>query len=342
MTAPLLEIDRLSIGFKTDNGQAVTVVENLSLTATEGETICIVGESGSGKSVASQSIMRLLGENGFIQQGEIRFKGDNLLNKSEKELRRIRGKDIAIIFQEPMTALNPVFTVGHQLLEAIKLHSKRKGREAKEYAIDLLRRVGISRPESIMNGYPHTLSGGMQQRAVIAMAIASKPQLLIADEPTTALDVTVQAQILQLLKRLQEGSGTTIVLITHDLGVVAEMADKVVVMYAGQIVEQADAESLFDRPLHPYTQGLMHAIPSLQKDAGANDERLLSIPGTVPALNRLPQGCRFHTRCAYTQDCCKQSAPPLAAAGENRLVRCWLVVPPTGIEQNATAGGNAI
>ncbi|QKS46598.1 ABC transporter ATP-binding protein [Paenibacillus cellulosilyticus] len=338
---PLLAIDQLSVGFNTDNGE-VTVVESLSLTAKEGETICIVGESGSGKSVASQSILRLLGENGIIQQGEIRFKGDNLLNKSEKELRLIRGRDIAIIFQEPMTALNPVFTVGHQLREAITLHSKRKGREATEYAIDLLRQVGIPRPESVMRDYPHTLSGGMRQRAVIAMAIASKPQLLIADEPTTALDVTVQAQILQLLKGLQEGSGTTILLITHDLGVVAEMADTVVVMYAGQIVEQADAGSLFDRPLHPYTQGLIHAMPSLQTRTGVNDERLESIPGTVPALNRLPQGCRFHPRCAYSQDICKQSSPPLVTAGDNRLVRCWLASLPTSSEPYATSGGQAL
>lgn len=340
MTPPLLEIDRLSVGFRTDSGE-VTAVDSLSLTAAEGETICIVGESGSGKSVASQSIMRLLGKNGYIQQGEIRFKGDSLLNKSEKELQRIRGKDIAIIFQEPMTALNPVFTVGHQLREAIKLHSNRKGREASDYAIELLRRVGIPRPESVMKDYPHSLSGGMRQRAVIAMAIASKPQLLIADEPTTALDVTVQAQILQLLRNLQEGSGTTILLITHDLGVVAEMADKVVVMYAGQIVEQADVDSLFDRPLHPYTQGLMKAMPTLHSTTEESEERLVSIPGTVPALNRLPIGCRFHPRCAYAQDICKHTEPPLADADANRLVRCWLAAPHDPVHQEA-AGGRAI
>ncbi|GMK37293.1 ABC transporter ATP-binding protein [Paenibacillus sp. CCS19] len=340
MTSPLLAIDRLSVGFRTDGGE-MTAVDDLTLTASEGETICIVGESGSGKSVASQSILRLLGKNGFIQQGEIRLKGDNLLRKSEKELRRIRGKDIAIIFQEPMTALNPVFTVGHQLLEVIKLHSKRRGRDAREYAVELLRRVGIPRPESVMHDYPHALSGGMRQRVVIAMAIASKPQLLIADEPTTALDVTVQAQILALLKTLQEESGTSILLITHDLGVVAEMADKVVVMYAGQIVEQADVDSLFDQPMHPYTQGLMKAIPSVHSHDGERPDRLASIAGTVPALNRLPQGCRFHPRCAYATEICRQTPPSLAPAGDNRLVRCWLA-DTSGNSKLEPAGGASV
>lgn len=339
MTAPLLEIAHLTVGFRTDGGD-LKAVDDLSLTVDEGETICIVGESGSGKSVTSQSILRLLGRSGIIGNGEIRFKGHNLLDKSEQELRRMRGKEIAMIAQEPMTALNPVFTIGNQLMEAIKLHSKRRRREARGYAIELLRRVGIPRPEAVMNDYPHSLSGGMRQRVVIAMAIASKPPLLIADEPTTALDVTVQAQILQLLKKLQEDSGTTILLITHDLGVVAEMADRVVVMYAGQIVEQTDVDSLFDRPLHPYTLGLMKAMPTIHTNSVESEDRLIPIPGTVPSLNHLPQGCRFHPRCPYSQPICKQAEPPLAAGEDNHLVRCWLTIPTETNHQ--AAGGLAI
>ncbi|MBD3919391.1 ABC transporter ATP-binding protein [Paenibacillus sp. PR3] len=339
MTEPLLKIERLSVGFRTDGGE-LKAVDDLSLTVYEGETVCIVGESGSGKSVTSQSILKLLGRNGIIQQGEIRYKGHNLLGTSEQELRRMRGKDISMIAQEPMTALNPVFTIGNQLLEAIKLHSKRRRREAREYAVELLRRVGIPRPESIMNDYPHALSGGMRQRVVIAMAIASKPPLLIADEPTTALDVTVQAQILQLLKKLQKDSGTSILLITHDLGVVAEMADRVVVMYAGQIVEQADVDALFNRPLHPYTQGLMKAMPTIHTQTDEGEDRLISIPGNVPMLNHLPQGCRFHPRCPYSQPICRQAEPPLAAGNDKHLVRCWLTIPTETIQQ--AAGGIAI
>lgn len=331
MSDHLLEIEGLTVRFRTNRGE-VTPVDGLTLAADPGETVCIVGESGSGKSVASLSILRLLGSNGRIAQGTIRLGQDELTTKSDAELRRIRGKDVAMIFQEPMTSLNPVFTVGHQLREAIRLHSPRWGKAARAHAVELLRQVGIPRPEAVVHSYPHTLSGGMRQRVVIAMAIACEPRLLIADEPTTALDVTVQAQILELLKRLREQSRTAILLITHDLGVVAEMADKVAVMYAGQIVEEADAFSLFAKPLHPYTQGLMRSVPSFGPHGGG---RLEPIPGSVPSLHRLPQGCRFHPRCPHAVDICRTEPPRLEPAGENRRARCWLVRE----EQNPAEGG---
>ena len=317
----LLEVENLQTAFKTDKGEVVSV-DNVSFSLKPGETIGIVGESGCGKSVTALSVMRLLGKTGRVKQGEIRFNDVNLAALSEDELRGIRGNDISMIFQEPMTSLNPVFSIGNQMMEGIKLHLKMKSREAKAYAIEMLKKVGIPRAEAIMDEYPHALSGGMRQRVMIAMALACKPKLLIADEPTTALDVTIQAQILELMKDLRKDSGTAIMLITHDLGVIAEMADKVVVMYAGQVVEEGDVFTLFDDPKHPYTKGLMGSIPHLEFEEG---ERLASIPGTVPSLTNMPKGCRFHTRCEFATDKCVSQQPPFMEAGKDHYARCWLV-----------------
>ncbi|RUS48609.1 ABC transporter ATP-binding protein [Cohnella sp. AR92] len=314
----LLEVEGLSVSFQTRNGEVVPV-DGISLAVQAGETVCIVGESGSGKSVTSLSILRLLGDNGRIREGDVRLKGENLASLSEERLRRIRGKEISMIFQEPMTSLNPVFPIGSQLVEAIKLHTDLRGRAAKSRAVEVLRDVGIARPEAVYNDYPHALSGGMRQRVVIAMALACQPSLLIADEPTTALDVTIQAQILELLKQLQERNGMAILLITHDLGVVAEMADRVIVMYAGQIVEEADVYSIFENPRHPYTQGLLRSLPSTLAD---HPGRLEAIPGSVPSLRHLPAGCRFHPRCPHAEEACKRGEPELESIGGSHKVRC--------------------
>jgi peptide/nickel transport system ATP-binding protein len=316
----LLEVNRLQTVFRADQGD-VTAVDEVTFQIKLGETIGIVGESGCGKSVTSLSIMRLLGKEGRIQQGEIWFNGANLTELSEADLRKLRGKEIAMIFQEPMTSLNPVFTIGNQLTETIRLHMKLNRKESKAYAIQMLTKVGISRPEAILKEYPHTLSGGMRQRVMIAIALACKPKLLIADEPTTALDVTVQAQILRLMKQLREESGAAIMLITHDLGIVAEMADKVIVMYAGQIVEEADVFSIFEKPLHPYTQGLLQSIPGTENN---DNNRLFGIPGSVPSIQRMPQGCRFHSRCEYATEKCIHEQPTLKTIKPNHQVKCWL------------------
>ncbi|XJZ27018.1 ABC transporter ATP-binding protein [Bacillota bacterium Lsc_1132] len=318
----LLEVVEIQTVFKTDKGE-VTSVDEVSFSLKPGETIGIVGESGCGKSVTSLSIMKLLGKQGKVKNGQMLFKGKDLVKASEGEMRQIRGNDISMIFQEPMTSLNPVFTIGSQMLEVIKLHLKLTKKEAEKYAIEMLTKVGIPRAEAIMKEYPHSLSGGMRQRVMIAMALACKPSLLIADEPTTALDVTIQAQILKLMKQLKDESNTAIMLITHDLGVVAEMADKVIVMYAGQIVEEADVYSLFDDPKHPYTKGLLESIPHLEYEA---DQRLHSIPGAVPTLQQMPKGCRFHTRCAFSSERCLQEKPQLLSLKEQKehKVRCWI------------------
>lgn len=320
----LLELKDVRTVFKTEKGE-VTSVDRVSIRLEKGETIGIVGESGCGKSVTSLSIMRLLGKNGSIREGEIRFMDKDLVKLPEAELRLIRGGDIAMIFQEPMTSLNPVFTIGNQLTEAIRLHTHLRGKAAEGYAIEMLEKVGIPRPEAIMKSYPHSLSGGMRQRVMIAMALSCKPKLLIADEPTTALDVTIQAQILNLMKELREEMHTSILLITHDLGVVAEMADKVVVMYAGQVVEETDVFTLFEQPLHPYTQGLMRSIPHIETDA---EEMLASIPGAVPPLSNMPKGCRFHTRCEFAVGKCLSAAPTLLSVQEGHQVRCWMAQDP--------------
>jgi peptide/nickel transport system ATP-binding protein len=321
----LLEVNKLQTVFHTDKGM-VTSVDEVSFSLKAGETVCIVGESGCGKSVTSLSIMRLLGKSGSIHGGSILYKQTDLVQVSDAEMRRIRGNEITMIFQEPMTSLNPVFKIGVQIMEVIVLHLKLSKKEARRYAVEMLNQVGIPRAEEIMQEYPHALSGGMRQRVMIAMALACKPSLLIADEPTTALDVTIQAQILKLMKQLRERSGTAIMLITHDLGVVAEMADQVIVMYAGQVVEQADVFTLFDNPKHPYTKGLLQAIPHLDHDA---DQRLYSIPGTVPALQQMPSGCRFNTRCASASSRCFAEEPPLTAiqGQAEHLVKCWQLEP---------------
>jgi peptide/nickel transport system ATP-binding protein len=320
----LLDVDRIQTVFKTSKGE-ITSVEEVSFQLKPGQTIGIVGESGCGKSVTSLSIMRLLGKHGKVKSGSILFNGKDLAKISDAEMRQIRGNEISMIFQEPMTSLNPVFTIGNQMIEGIRLHMKLAKKQAREYGIEMLKSVGIPRAEAIMDEFPHALSGGMRQRVMIAMALSCQPKLLIADEPTTALDVTIQAQILELMKKLRTQSNTAIILITHDLGVVAEMVDRIIVMYAGQVVEEADVFTLFDHPKHPYTKGLIGSIPHLDT---TENERLVSIPGAVPSLQNMPTGCRFHTRCEFATERCLQEQPSLIQIDEqgDHKVRCWLAV----------------
>ncbi|MGF9762344.1 ABC transporter ATP-binding protein [Microvirga sp. 0TCS3.31] len=304
----------------TDRG-LIRSVDGVSLHVDAGETLGIVGESGCGKSVTSLSIMRLVpSPPGHIAGGEILFRGQDLLALSDEDMRRVRGNSIAMIYQEPMTSLNPVLTVGRQIAEVSSLHQGLGRQEAMERAVDMLRLVGIPLPEQRAAAYPHQLSGGMRQRVMIAMALCCTPQLLVADEPTTALDVTVQAQILDLLRRLKREFGMAIMLITHDLGVVAEMCERVVVMYAGRVVEEADVFSLFARPLHPYTEGLLASIPRLDDER----ETLHAIPGVVPDPLARPSGCRFATRCPYVMDRCRQEEPPLETLGPGLKAACFL------------------
>ncbi|MFD1136545.1 ABC transporter ATP-binding protein [Paenibacillus urinalis] len=319
----LLKVSHLQTAFDTDQGKVVSV-DDVSFELKAGETLAIVGESGSGKSVTALSIMRLLGKSSRIDHGTVVLDGTNLLELHESRMREVRGNQISMIFQEPMTSLNPVFTIGYQLMEAIRLHVKLGKKEAREAAIEMLRKVGLPRPEQIMKSYPFALSGGMRQRVMIAMALACKPKVLIADEPTTALDVTVQAQIMRLMKELCEEAGTAIILITHDLGVVAEMADRVLVMYAGQVVEEADVYTLFEKPMHPYTRGLLQSVPSLDPD---DDAKLASIPGSVPARYQFMNGCRFHNRCPLATEHCREVTPVLEPKVEGHLARCWEVGP---------------
>lgn len=316
---PLLEVKQLKTGFKI-NGKTYHAVDDVSFTLESGKIVCIVGESGCGKSVLSLSIMNLLPrENAKIVSGEILFEGNNLVGLTDDEMNQIRGNDIAMIFQEPMTALNPVFTIGFQLQEVLFNHIKISKEEARKKCIELLKQVGISRPEKIMDEYPHQLSGGMRQRVMIAMAIANKPKLLIADEPTTALDVTIQAQILDLIRDIQEKRNMSVLLITHDLGVVAEMAEEVIVMYAGQIVEQGNVDAIFYHPKHPYLLGLLNSIPRL----GEEKDRLESIQGIVPSLVNMPQvGCRFADRCPMAREECRTITPQLAEVEPGHLARC--------------------
>lgn len=317
----LLEVDQLRVSFRTDLGELISV-DNVSFEIRAGETVAIVGESGCGKSVTSLSIIGLLGENASITQGQISFEGMKLTECSEDELRKLRGSKISMIFQEPMTSLNPVMRIGEQIEESIRLHLNLSRKEAKAAVIDILQKVGIPRPEAIAKEYPHALSGGMRQRVLIAMALVCKPKLLIADEPTTALDVTIQAQILELMKELKSESGASILLVTHDLGVVAEMADHVIVMYAGQVVEAGEVYSLFRAPQHPYTQALMKSIPRIDR---RKQNRLPAIQGAVPSLQQMPIGCRFHPRCPHVMDTCLKVQPSLVNIEEQHQVRCWLV-----------------
>jgi oligopeptide/dipeptide ABC transporter ATP-binding protein len=316
----LLHVADLRTQFHTDAG-LVHVVDGVNLELKKGEILGIVGESGCGKSVTSLSIMQLLPKGiGKVTSGNISLEGKDILAMSKSELRKMRGSQISMIFQEPMTSLNPVFRVGEQIMEAIRFHMKLSKKEAKSYAVEMLTKVGISRPESVVDEYPHQLSGGMRQRVMIAIAMACEPKILIADEPTTALDVTIQAQILNLMRQLQQEKGTSIMLITHDLGVVAEMCDRVVVMYAGQVVEETDVKSLFKNPKHPYTKGLLASLPQLTGEG----DRLNSIPGQVPSLDEMPVGCRFAPRCEFRMSVCETSNPDLLMLGEQHNCRCHL------------------
>jgi len=314
-TDPLLSIRDLRTSFFTEEG-VVEAVGGVSIDVPHGKTVGIVGESGCGKSVTAFSILRLVSPPGRVVAGEILFEGRDLLRLREREMRQIRGNEISMIFQEPMTSLNPVYTVGSQISEAIRLHERTSRREARDRAIEMLRKVKIPSPESRVDEYPHQLSGGMRQRVMIAMALACNPKLLIADEPTTALDVTIQAQILDLLRELQAEFGMSVVLITHDLGIVAEIADEVIVMYASKVVEKAAVGDLFARPLHPYTQGLFASLPALG-GAGNSDEKLKVIPGVVPDPLEFPSGCKFWPRCSLAVDACREREPELRAGAED-------------------------
>ena len=315
----VLEVKDLQTSFFTDNGE-VKAVNGISFKVEKGKTIGIVGESGSGKSITSLSILRLLeGTSGKIIGGEINFKGENLLNKSKRQMQKIRGNEISMVFQEPMTSLNPTITCGEQIAEAFRNHRGYSSSKAWEASVEMLSLVGIPSPERRAKQYPFELSGGMRQRVMIAIALSCEPDLLIADEPTTALDVTIQAQILDLMKNLQKKLGTAVIMITHDLGVVAEMCDYVAVMYCGKIVEYTDVRSLFTSPKHPYTIGLLKSIPNHEE----TKESLEIIPGNVPSPFNLPPGCAFAPRCPYAKDVCNQELPKLTDENTDRLVRCY-------------------
>jgi oligopeptide/dipeptide ABC transporter ATP-binding protein len=316
----LLDVQNLKTRFRTDEG-AFNAVDDVSFTVKRGQTLGIVGESGCGKSVTSLSVMRLIQKPGNIDSGKVMFKGQDLLTLSDDKMREIRGNEIAMIFQEPMTSLNPVYSIGDQIEEAILLHQKDLSKaQARERAIEMLRKVGIPAPEKRFHEFPHQLSGGMRQRVMIAIAISCNPSLLIADEPTTALDVTIQAQILDLMRKLQADFGAAMILITHDLGVVAEMCQEVAVMYAGRVVEYGTVEDIFYRPKHPYTRGLLDSIPHFE--TGHKLDQLKTIKGMVPSLYNLPEGCRFAERCPYAQDDCRKIYPQLENFRGIRKVAC--------------------
>lgn len=319
--SPLLKINDLSIDVQLDDGRSLAL-DRVSFQINQGESLGIVGESGCGKSLTALSVMNLLETNLTISSGSILFENQQLLKLNEKAIRQVRGNDIAMIFQEPMTSLNPVFTIGHQLVEAITLHRDIKKKDARELAIQVLDEVGIPSPASRLRQYPHNLSGGMRQRVMIAMALSCRPKLLIADEPTTALDVTIQAQILRLMNNLQQKRKMGMMFITHDLGVVASMCERVVVMYAGQVVENALVRNIFNEPLHPYTKGLISSIPRVD---GAIPEKLPTITGRVPSLQNMLGGCRFHPRCESAMEICKERKPPVFHNGSaHHEVSCWL------------------
>jgi oligopeptide/dipeptide ABC transporter ATP-binding protein len=328
---PLLDVRNLTTSFFTEEGE-VRAVDGVSFSLRAGETLGLVGESGCGKSVTALSVMRLLGHPGRIVDGQVLYRGEDLARRREAEMRELRGKRISMIFQEPMTSLNPVFTIGDQIAEALRIHEGLDARQARKRSIDLIRTVGISSPERRAKQYPFELSGGMRQRIMIAIAIACNPEILIADEPTTALDVTIQAQILDLLKDLQKRLGLTILLITHDLGVVAQTCDRVAVMYAGKIVEESDVDTLFETPRHPYTVGLLDSLP-LHHEAG---EELRQIPGTVPSPHAMPTGCRFAPRCPHARELCRREAPTLDPVDGENTVRCWMYTPRWQTEEAKT------
>jgi peptide/nickel transport system ATP-binding protein len=320
MSMNILEVKDLTVKFKAKK-QPLTVVDNVSFSVREGETLGIVGESGSGKSVTSLSIMGLLpNPNGWVDQGSIDFKGENLVNVSKSKMRKIRGKGISMIFQEPMTSLNPAYTVGNQIMESLMIHEGMNRKEARQKAIDLLKLVEIPRAEEIIGNFPHQLSGGMRQRVMIAIALSCNPKLLIADEPTTALDVTIQAQILELLKKLKEEYHTSTILISHDLGVIAEMCDRVIVMYAGKVIEEGPVVDIFKNPQHPYTEGLLKSIPKLRE----KKDKLYAIKGNVPTPGTMPTGCRFAPRCEKAIDKCWDQEPSVVKVTNYHHTACWL------------------
>lgn len=321
MAQELLEIKDLTVGFLTEKG-FVKAADRVSLSLRKGQTLCVVGESGSGKSVTSLAVMRLIDyAGGVIAEGEVKFQGEDLAVKTQDEMRRIRGNKITMVFQDPMSALNPVFTVGEQIAESLRIHKQLSPRGAWARAVEMLRLVGIPDPEVRARQYPHEMSGGMCQRVVIAMALSCDPELVIADEPTTALDVTVQAQILELMQKLKRELGMSILLITHDMGVAAEMADRIAVMYAGVIVEEGTAEDIFERPRHPYTHGLLRSIPGLTGERGTD---LYTIQGHIPRIGELPAGCRFNPRCPHATERCFREEPPLLPTPDGHRSACWL------------------
>ncbi|WP_078381792.1 ABC transporter ATP-binding protein [Sutcliffiella halmapala] len=321
MTKPILTVSNLQVSFHTHKSE-VQAVRGVGFSLYKGETLAIVGESGSGKSVTAKTIMRLLPKhNTKITQGEILYEDKNLLNLSVREMQAIRGSEISMVFQDPMTSLNPTMKIGKQIMEGLKKHHNITKKEAKQRAIEMLRLVGIPNPEGRIDAYPHQFSGGMRQRVVIAMALACNPKVLIADEPTTALDVTIQAQILDLMRDLQQKTGTAIILITHDLGVVANMADRVAVMYAGEIVEMGTVDEIFYHSQHPYTLGLIKSMPKLH---AAKTDALIPIPGTPPDLAHLGTGCPFAARCPYTMKVCHYFSPKQTTLSDNHTVACWL------------------
>ncbi len=321
MSERILEVKDLKTYFRTDDGM-VKAVDGVSFNLDKGESLGIVGESGSGKSVTNLSVMRLIPmPPGKIMGGQVLFNGEDILKMSDARLRNLRGNQISMIFQDPMTSLNPFLRISTQLIETIRLHQGMNKKDAREKAIDMLRLVGIPKPESRVDSYPHQFSGGMRQRVMIAMALSCNPEVLIADEPTTALDVTIQAQILELMEDLSEKLGTSLIMITHDLGVVAGMCDNICVMYAGRVVERASNDELFEDPKHPYTQGLIHSVPRMDK---GKKEKLYSIKGQPPNLINLPDCCPFHPRCEKAMDICRREYPPVSVLEGGRRVSCWL------------------
>ena len=324
----LMEVSGLEVEFKTRRGSAL-VLNGVDFQLEPGETLCVVGESGCGKSMTALALLRLIpSPPGRIRAGSVRFQGEELLSATDARMREVRGNRISMIFQEPMTSLNPVFTVGDQIAESLRLHAKLDARQARERTIEMLRQVGIPAPERRVDEYPHQLSGGMRQRVMIAMALACRPDILIADEPTTALDVTVQAQIFDLLRELQREKGTAILLITHDMGAVAEMADRVMVMYAGRVIEQGRADRLLESPRHPYTRGLIECLPKLGSSREADRRELPEISGVVPSIWELGSGCAFRERCPQAMPRCATEVPPMMEVSGGHSVACWLQAEP--------------
>lgn len=333
MSETILSVKNLYTSFTTDKGE-VMAVNGVSFNLDRGKILGIVGESGSGKSVTAYSIMQILESNGSIKKGQVLYKGEDITQYTEKQMRQFRGKCCSIIFQDPMTSLNPVFTVGNQLREAIELHTDRKGKEAEERAVEMLTLVGVNEPEKRVKQYPYELSGGMRQRVMIAMALACEPDILIADEPTTALDVTIQAQILELMQSLQKKLGMAIIMVTHDLGVIADMCDEIIVMYGGRVCERGTAEDIFYRPHHEYTRGLLRSIPNVDRIG----EKLSPIPGTPINLLNMPKGCAFCPRCENAMKICIEEVPPEMQMPDGHFASCWLNVK-AGMEAEQ-GGGN--